>query len=302
MALLFALALLAPPVQAAPVRNLWIAGAEDGSLTFAEDLASLWASRNGPTPERLAPRVEPKVRERLRAVNRGRADLAIVSADEAARLLPEYPRVKVIALLWPLYLHAVTRNESVQALRLPLTVPVWTLESAAFAHDSLWEWGGDGANSRSPLELFPADWLPDALGQLRGEVLLFAAPAPLREVTEELQRDAMLHLVLFDAKTLEEFRVRYPWLRTAALTPGVYPRMRAPVEVPVRFQVLAGRQELPEATVRKALDTVYGARESAASINPLFAQMRPENNASFSPLLPFHPAAALVLNLNPPAR
>jgi hypothetical protein len=210
--------------------------------------------------------------------------------------------VRAIALLWPLYLHAVTRNESVQALRLPLNLPVWTLESAAFAHDGLWEWGTGSAASRDLLEVFPGDWLADALGQLRGEVLLFAAPAPLREVTTELQRDPALHLVSFDPKLLEEFRARYPWLRTATLAQGIYPKLRAPMEVPVRYQVLAGRQELPDATVRKVLDTVYGARDGAAPVDPLFAQMRPENNASFSPLLPYHPVAAQVLNLSRPAR
>jgi hypothetical protein len=47
------------------------------------------------------------------------------------------------------------------------------------------------------------------------------------------------------------------------------------------------------------LDTVYSARGAAAGVNPLFAQMKPETNAGFSPLLPFHPAAAKALGLVP---
>jgi len=40
--------------QGAPVLTLVIGNDPDGSQVFAEDLTSLWAERNSPTPERLA--------------------------------------------------------------------------------------------------------------------------------------------------------------------------------------------------------------------------------------------------------
>jgi TRAP-type uncharacterized transport system substrate-binding protein len=291
-----------PGAEAAPVRTLWVAGTGDGSMTFAEDLAALWDSRNGPTPERLAIDVRSDPAERVRAVNRGRADLTILSVDDAARLLPEHPRAAALGVLWPLYVHALTRGGSVQSLRLPLSSPAWVLESAPFAHEGLWERAGNGDGGRPGLELFPADWLPDALAQLRGEVLVFAAPAPLRELSEALQADPALRLVNIDPKLVEEWRLHYPWVRTVSLSPGVYPGVRGPLELPVRYQVLVGRLELGRATVQKVLDTVYGARDGAARIDPLFGQIRADINATFSPLLPFHPIAAEALGLSRPAR
>jgi hypothetical protein len=279
------------------VLTLVIGGDPDGSRVFAEDLAALWAARNAPTPERLALRVEPEPRNRLRALRRGRGEFALLAVDEAQGLLPEFPRVKAIAVLWPLYLHALTRNDAVQSVRLPPRAAVWVVENAAYAFDRLWEWSQDGGAARERLELFPADWIPDVLGQLRQELFLFSAPAPLQEVADELQRDPALRLVPFDPALLEEFRVNYPWLRTVMLPQGTYSRMRAGMELPARHMVMVGSLELPEASVRKMLDCVYGAREAAARVNPLFRQIRPEANASFSPLLSYLPAAAQALGL-----
>ena len=283
--------------QGAPVLTLVIGSDPDGSQVFAEDLTSLWAERNSPTPERLAWTVVPAPRERLRSLGRGRGEFALLAADDAARLLPEFPRVKALAVLWPVYLHALTRNDAVQAVRLPPAAPVLALENAGYAFDGFWEWSPDGGASRDKLEIYPSGWMADVLSQLRQGVFLFSAPAPLQEIVDELQRDPGLRLVPFEPALLEEFRVNYPWLRMIVLPQGSYPRMRGNMELPARMMVMVGSLELAEGSVRKLLDTVYGARDAAARIDPLFRQIRAEANASFSPLLPYHPAAAAALGL-----
>lgn len=288
--------------RAEPVLTLLVGQQLDGSRRFGGELARLWKSRNRPTAERLAVRTVPGAEARLRALSRGRGHFAIVSADEALRALPAYPRVRAIGALWPVYLHALTRGNSVQALRLPLTAPVWTAENAGFAYDSLWEWSADLPAVREGLRVFPDGEIPRMLERLDSEVLLFTAPAPLAEIARALEADPRLRLLHYDTALLEEFRVAYPWLQIAVLPLGIYPKMRASLEAPARHLMMVGGAELSEASIRKMLDSVYGSKNALSRYDPLFGQTDPAVNALFAPLVPYHPVSIEALGIAEPHR
>ena len=290
---------LAASARAAPVRTALSAEGGDGSWRFLNDLKELWHNRYEPTAEQLAVRAVPGAEARLHAVNRGRGDFAVVDVATAAQHLSEYPNLTTVAVLWPNLLQAVSRNPAAQEVKLPVTVELWALDSAAYAFDTLRELTRKDPAQTALLQRVPDSMLVDALDYSRVPILLFTAPAPLEEVTAAMARDGTLQMLPIGNKIVDELKLAYPWLVTEKLGRGAYSGLDRNLELPAVYMVLVGRRDLPAATVRKALDTVYGRSNAMALFDPLFGQTNSAMNAVFAKLLPFHPVTARRFNFTP---
>lgn len=300
--LLLAGALLARqalPAAAAPVRTALAAEEGDGSWRFLSDLAQLWRNRYEPTDEQLAVRTMDGPQARLRAVNRGRGDFAVVDVRTAVQHLAEYPRLTTIAVLWPNLLYAVTRNPAVHAVQVPVPAELWALHNAGFALRTLTEMTRDDPAQGALLHRVPDDILVDALDYANVPIMVFTAPTPLRELQSAMSRDPRLHILPFDNPVLDELKLAYPWLTTGKLPRLTYPGQQKNLELPAVYQVLVGRRDLPAPTVDKVLNTVYGSANATALFDPLFAQVEPGMNAVFAKLLPFHPETARRFGFTP---
>jgi TRAP-type uncharacterized transport system substrate-binding protein len=289
----------APAAAAAPVRTALAEVAGDGSWRFLVDLAELWHSRYEPTAEQLAVRPVPGAEARLRAVARGRADFAVVDARTAAERLAAYPRLTAVAVLWPNLLHAVTRNPAARELALAGETEVWVLDSAGFAYDTLAELARNDPRRQERLYRMPENLLRDALDYSREPLLVFTAPAPVRELEELLRRDAGLRIVPVANKLVEELKLGHPWLVSENLGRGAYPGLERNLELPAVYQILVGRRDLPAPTVHKVLSTVYGRSNVMALFDPLFGQTDGRLNAVFGKLMPFHAETARRFNFTP---
>jgi hypothetical protein len=290
---------LAPAAAAAPVRTALAAEEGDGSWRFLSDLSLLWRNRYEPTDELLAVRVVRGAQARLRAVNRGRGDFAVVDVGTAAAHLTDYPRLTALAVLWPDLLHAVTRNPAVHDLRMPVSAEAWVLDNAAFAFPTLLELDRAASGQTALLQRVPDDILVDALDYANEPVLLFTAPTPLRELGAAMSRDPRLQLLPIANKITDELKLADPWLVTGKLDRLTYPGQSRNLELPAVYEVLVGRRDLPAPTVRKVLDTVYGRANAMALFDPLFGQTDGSMNAVFAKLLPFHPETARRFSFTP---
>lgn len=290
---------MAASVVAAPVRTALSSEGGDGSWRFLTDLAELWRNRYEPTAEELAVRPVAGAQARLRAVNRGRGDFAVVDVATAAQHLSEYPNLTTLAVLWPNLLQAVTRNPAAREVKLPLSAELWALDSADYAFDTLRELTRNDPAQAALLQRVPDSLLVDALDYGREPILLFTAPAPLQEVTEAMARDVRLQMLPFANKIVDELKLAYPWLVTEKLGRGAYSGLDRNLELPAMYVLLVGRRDLPTPTVRKVLDTVYGRSNAMALFDPLFGQTNNAMNAVFGKLLPFHPETARRFNFTP---
>ena len=129
--------------------------------------------------------------------------------------------------------------------------------------------------------------------------MLFAAPAPVWELQQAQERDSRLRLLPISNKLVDEFKLAYPWLVTEKLGRGDYPALDRNLELPAVYEILVGRRDLPAATVRKVLDTVYGRSNAMVLFDPLFGQTNARMNAVFGKLMPFHPETARRFNFTP---
>jgi len=276
------------PVLAEPVLTLILGQDLDGTQRFGEDLVRIWGSRNHPTTERLHIVTLIPTKARLRAVQRGRAHFTIINAETATQLMPEYPRLRVLTGLWPLYLHVLTRNTHVQSLRLPLSYSVWITENAGFVHRTLWEASRDLPQLRENLEIFPTEWIPDLMTQLQEEIIVFAAPAPLMEIKLALETDRDLRLLPIDSLILEDLRIANSWLQTQSLPGDVYPNGSVKVDWPVNRMVLIANATLPEMSVDKMNQSIHESKKAGSLFNPLFEQIDASANELLANILPFH--------------
>jgi hypothetical protein len=288
-----------PPAQAAPVRTVLSAEGGDGSWRFLSDLALLWRNRYDPTPEQLVVRPVPDAEMRLRDVNRGRGDFAVVDVGTAVAHLSEYPNLTTLAVLWPNLLQALSRNPAARELKLPLPAELWVLDSADYAYPTLRALTRNDPASAARVQRVPQDVLIDALDYSSEPILLFTAPAPLREVSEAMQRDGRLQMLPIANKINDELKLAQPWLVTEKLGRGAYPGLDRNVELPAVYMLLVGRRDLPAPTARKVLDTVYGRASAMALFDPLFGLTNGSMNAVYAKLLPFHPETARRFNFTP---
>jgi hypothetical protein len=299
LTLLLALLPTARAVWSAPILTLLRDQTPDGSKGFTDVLVRLWDSRTQPTPDRLAVRVVIGARQRLSVLARGRGDFAIVTAEEAAALLPEYKRLAAVAVLWPLDLIALTRNRQVNSVALPLRSEVWVLQGGDYAFHLLSELTRDKPEQQALLSLLPAEILPDALAYADGPVLLASLPRVLPELSAALAGRSGLKVLPYGSSLLEELQLHYAWLTTDTLERGALPGLSKAQDVPALYLVMVGRRALPEGAIRKMLTTVYDRTTAATPFDPLFALINSRMNAVLSKLLPFHPVTAQVFNFPP---
>ena len=283
------------PAAAKPLLTLLAGSEPDGSAFFLEDLTHLWNRMTQPIPEALTTAIVPEVDRRLRALSRNRAHFAIITTAQATRLLPEYRDLAAIGLLWPNYLHALTRDPAVSRVGLPVKGQVTVAAADRFVLDGLREMTLDDSGQERPPRLAENGALPAFLAGTDEEVFFFTAPVPLEEVSQALERGDGLRLLAFSGRFVEELRLLYPWLQTATLKRGTYPGMTRNLELPVRYQVMVARRDLAAPRVHKMLRALYRRSPAVAPFNPLFGALNGKSNAAFAKLFPFHAVAAKEL-------
>jgi hypothetical protein len=294
---IFVFALLAAwagPLTAAPVYTVVADRKEVGVERFLEDLSRIWKELHVPAPGRLAVTYAAEPKRRLRLLSRGRGQFAIIDTAVATALLTQHEGLAAVALLWPGYLHAVTRAP-IATLALPIRKPVKVAPSARYVYDALMEWKRDRRAKISRVTLLSngEDFLQDFEDD--EEVMLFSAPAPFAELVELMEEDSDLRLLSVSPRLAENLRLLNPWLQTEVLAAGTYPRMNRRRALPVRHLVMVGRKDLPEAIVRKMLITLYDKTSATAPYNPLFGALGPKLNQVYAQLFPYHPVTAKKL-------
>ena len=99
---------------------LLLSGHENtASHQFANDLAEIWSMPGVSFGSDLQPVSAMDGATRLEQMRDQRGHLAIINGQEAWQLLPEYPQVKVVSVLWPNVLYLISRLQPPQIV--PLT-------------------------------------------------------------------------------------------------------------------------------------------------------------------------------------
>lgn len=285
-----------PALLAAPVYTVMADRREVGVDVFLADLSRMWRNLHVPVAARLVVTEPGSAALRLRLLNRGRGDFAIVETGAATAMLGEHPGVAAIGVLWPGYLHAVTRARLLTLAR-PIRQPVLVAGNARYVFDALQEWNRYGRRPRTNATLLPDGG--DLLAKFREKdgVLLFSAPAPLASLVKLLDEDSSARIVPISPRLVENLRLLNPWLQKEVLGANTYPRMNQKLLLPARYLVMVGRQDLPEAIVTKMLNTLYFKSAAVGPRNPLFGAMRSKLNLVFARLFPYHPVTAKRLGI-----
>ena len=317
----------ASSAQADPVRTVLIAPGDQTAGQFLRDLSTWWSFRDIPSSDRLVVQAVRGEHRRLHEVDRGRGDFALVSMAGIGRYQQEYPALAVIAVLWPNYLHVLTRNPVPSELAWPLQWPLRIAYGAEYVQDTLHALlrqeaeqaaaaarpvvpgGADGAQggAQAPEPPLP-DWMlpPDAmaLAGLDESIVLLSAPLPAPQVLAAAavaQEGPPLRLLPLSAELLEEFKLTQPWLVVGGLRPEHYPFLRQGLEVPVVYSVVVARRDLSLDSARKMLLGLYEYTSQAVLVNPLFAQVDKANLKMFNGIVPLHPATRVEYGLREPA-
>ena len=290
------------PVGAVPVYKLLASGKARHSpqWKFGVDLARMWEERNEPLPAHLATVDTGNPENRLRTLARGRGDFAIVDAETAAENLPDFPRLTLVAVLWPEFLHALSRKSGLKKIGTLTKEEVWVFDNVYYPHMIFTELSQrrTGKDDWFPVNL-DAGMIPDALDYADGPVLLITALAGDPGVTRAMSGDFPLHLVSYSQKLLEEMKLRAPYILTAALPKGSYPGQPKNLDLPALYRVLVARKDISDGPVNKMLSTLYDSDDSMEMFNPLFSRLNPRLNAVFAKLMPFHPATAARFKFEP---
>ncbi|MBI3992595.1 MAG: hypothetical protein HY342_04935 [Candidatus Lambdaproteobacteria bacterium] len=126
-----------PIALADPVRSVLVEPGDQTAGKFFSDLATWWRFRDIPSSDRLVVQGVRGEQRRLHEVNRGRGDFALVSMDGLALHQEEYPTLAVIAVLWPNYLHVLTRNPAPAEFAWPLQWPLRVARGAEYVQNTL---------------------------------------------------------------------------------------------------------------------------------------------------------------------
>lgn len=279
---------LPPRGQASPVMTLLVPPHHPEAARFGDDLARLWRFRDMPSGVRLA--VEPMAQSapRLHAVQRGRAQFAVVDAAEAHALLRDFPYLAVVSVLWGEYLHVVTRNPDIETLGVPLPGAVRMLPSAAYVRIALRNLIGDNLRETDLLRT-DGGALEAALADLGSGVLLFSGTVPQAVLNAPATALPPLRLVSLSRELREELQLAFPWLLRGGLKPQDYPILRHGIEVPVVHALLIARVDLAADGVNKMLDALYDNPRPLREANPQFAEIDQARLAAIGGSLPLHP-------------
>lgn len=283
-----------PPIQAVPVYTVLMDQQEAGAANFMEDLSRLWKNLHAPVPGRLSPTHSSSAGRSLRLLGRGRGHFAIIDTAVATSSLAQHEGLAAVALLWPVYLHALT-SSGLASLARPIRQPVIVAGSARYVYDAFMEWNTNKRNKPTQVTLLAdgGDFLETAMEQ--DSILLFSAPAPLARLVELMEEEPELRLASLSPRLVENLRLLNPWLQTKVLAAGTYPRMRRKKLLPVRYLLMVARKDLPEAVIRKMLITLYYRTKAMAPYSPLFGMMNPKLNEVFAQLIPYHPVTGKTL-------
>lgn len=279
---------LPPSGRAAPVMTLLVPPHHPEALRFAEDVARLWRFRDTPSGVRLAVEPMAQAASRLHAVQRGRAQFAVVDAADAHTLLRDFPYLAVVSVLWGEYLHVVTRNPELQALGVPLPGPVRMLPSATYVRIALRNLIGDNLRETDLLETNGGS-LRVALAGLERGVLLFSGTVPQAVLNAPATELPPLRLVSLSQELREELQLAFPWLLRGSLNPRDYPMLRNGIEVPVVHALLIARVDLTADGVNKMLDALYDNPRPLREANPQFEEIDQARLAAIGGSLPLHP-------------
>ncbi|MGK5092992.1 hypothetical protein WDW89_13365 [Deltaproteobacteria bacterium TL4] len=103
-------------VEAAQTLTILSGNPGEGSHEFAIELARLWQAPSLQTEGQLHVATEPNPRFRLEKLLARQANLAILNAQQAYTLLPDYPQLRVLTLLWPNLLYVLGRHAEIKHL------------------------------------------------------------------------------------------------------------------------------------------------------------------------------------------
>ena len=256
------------------------------SHQFADDMAEIWSMPGVSFGSDLQPVSAMDGATRLEQMRDQRGHLAIINGQEAWQLLPEYPQVKVVSVLWPNVLYLISRLQPPQII--PLTA-ARTVRAPLQALEVIRAW-----DDQSPVLLLQeANWFRqeetiETLEGFKEDVFLSWGSYPLQEIRALLNFPGYYLTEAQD--TLQKVWIQQlPWTRSYTLPAETYAGQPA-LQLLAEFPVLVVHETVPDSLVNNLLRSLFGHAESS---NPrfLFRNLSPQHNLLFQQKLPYHSVA-----------
>ncbi len=257
-----------------------------GSYEFGQELTRIW-KRFGHSEKQLLVHPVNDAEERLKRLRGRQAQLAVIDARTAHRSLGKDLRLRVLAVLWPNWLHIVVNRFSLASPSLELARTLLVHPNAMQAA-MVWK-------SRVPegrlVWLGPRHQSIETEG-LAEDAMLLVAPAPVEELHSLLGLFKSLNLASLDGAMLKGIRRQAPWWHKWTLNKNTYPGQNKPLTGLASFSVLVSRVDFPDNEAKLLLELIY-RQKTRLNSHMLFRNLNVGHNALFRETFHFHPRSRI---------
>ena len=277
---------LLQPVQA---QTVLLCGNEGtGSHEFGKELVRLWLHYGHLEKQQLLVHPVSDALERLKRLEARQGELAVIDA-RTAYYMGKNLQLRVVAVLWPNWLHVVVNQHALSQPSLKLARTVLVHPNAIQAAQ-VWQ-------SRVPEgELV---WLEQrhksiSIEGLAEDAMLLAAPTPVEELQSLLELFETHILASLDEEISKEIRQQAPWWLKWKLKKNTYPSQNKPLTSIASFSMLVSRVDFPDNKVKRLLELIY-IQKNRMNPHILFRNLNAKHNRLFRKTFNFHPRSRIFL-------
>ena len=268
-------------------QNIILTGSQkSGSYIFANELARLWASSitNRKVEFVIHPEFSPK--NRLKQLENNRVKLAIIDAATAHKELKKHPGIRVLTVLWENWLHVLGTVPG----------PILSVESTQtlLVHDNSFYFAQvwNDMSPQTKINWFNIESIPDFSEGFSEEVMVFTAPAPLKEVYDWLDQFPGIQLLSIDHQLIHALQKKFTWIIKKRLPPNTYVYQTANLHGVSWYPVLVVRNDFSQDRAKKLLNLIF-LQNKALNPNVLFKSLLMTDNIAFKNVYNYHTASKI---------
>ncbi|MBF0279648.1 MAG: hypothetical protein HQM13_17750 [SAR324 cluster bacterium] len=212
--------------------------------------------------------------------------MAILDAKSAHQLLPKYPEIAVISILWPNVLFVISHQLDIEKIQISTPKTIHIHENSDY-FVTTWSKLLSSQNYKpDQFHWFHSEESQEILLNLKEGFFLMTAPYLLKELRQLLNTDTSYRLIPIDEMLLSGNQQHYPWLVTSFLPDNLYPSTPQPLPMLTSYPVLVARADTDSYFIEKVLTVLFSQRDL---IQPhvLFRFLDPQKNQLFKNY-PFH--------------
>ena len=276
---------------ASPNDTMLTGTSSQGSWKFAKELQRLWTEPRFNMDHSLYVETVENPKERLERLLFRQADFAILDGKSAWELLPQYPQLAVISVLWSNSLQVF--GESNVLLNQDTTVLQVHASSLFFVNF----WNAhviDKTQSLPYLFLLPMI-NADRIELSANELFSIHAPYPLQEVENRIQSNSNFQLLTFPNSLLNRIKSKSPWLLPTSIPRETYSNQRGKIATVSSHPVLVLRADQPQKLVASILTILFSQKGVVAS-HPLFQRIKKSNNTPYLEKYNYHIESLYQMN------